>query len=104
MKLKTDGGFIDFGKFIDALHDWTAKTVYGPLLKRVAALETEVKELQGRGTLKYHGVYAPDGDYRKGDACTYAGSLWVARENTTARPGTGPEWQLAVKRGKDGGR
>lgn len=68
------------------------------LREKIAALEKKVEE---RGALKYCGTYKLDTDYEKGDACTYAGSLWVARENTTARPGTGPEWTLAVKKGKD---
>ncbi len=78
-----------------------ARTLFDGLRQEVEALRKTVEE---RGALKYVGTFKLDTAYEKGDACTYAGSLWVARENTTARPGTGPEWQLAVKRGKDGGR
>ena len=55
--------------------------------------------------LIYRGVYDPTTAYLAGDNVTYGGSLWVAKEDTTTRPGT-PEgakfWQLAVKKGADG--
>lgn len=51
----------------------------------------------------YRGVYAAGTSYVKGDAVTYGGSLWIAREATGAKPGDGATaWQLAVKAGRDG--
>jgi hypothetical protein len=48
------------------------------------------------------GVYAAERAYLKGDAVTWGGSLWIAQQDTRAKPETGPEWRLAVKRGRDG--
>ena len=43
-----------------------------------------------------------EGRYTKGDAVTYGSSLWIARADTDEAPGTGKDWQLAVKKGRDG--
>lgn len=44
-----------------------------------------------------------DGDYEKGDAVTYGGSLWIAQEDKPeGAPGTTKAWRLAVKKGRDG--
>lgn len=48
----------------------------------------------------YRGVWR-EGQYKAGDAVTWAGSLWIANEDTAAKPDTGESWQLAVKRGRD---
>jgi collagen type III alpha len=47
------------------------------------------------------GVYKP-GQYLKGDGVTFAGSFFIAQTDTDARPETGTDWRLAVKRGRDG--
>lgn len=50
----------------------------------------------------YRSVWS-EGAYAKGDAVTWDGSLWVAGDTTTERPGTGATaWRLAAKRGRDG--
>lgn len=51
--------------------------------------------------LVYCGVWNA-GDYRPGDVVTWEGSAWVCRAATQDKPGTGPAWTLAVKRGQDG--
>jgi hypothetical protein len=43
-----------------------------------------------------------EGEYQKGDAVTWGGSLWIAQEKTSEKPETGAGWRLAVKRGRDG--
>lgn len=43
-----------------------------------------------------------DGAYERGDAVTWAGSLWIARRDTTDKPESSDAWRLAVKRGRDG--
>lgn len=44
-----------------------------------------------------------DGDYEKGDATTYGGSLWIAQvDNPDGAPGTNKDWRLSVKKGRDG--
>lgn len=60
--------------------------------KRLKALEQRPRGLQ------YVGVYRSGNLYERGDAVTHAGALWIAHEDTTARPGDGKTpWQLAVK-------
>lgn len=49
----------------------------------------------------YRDVYNGDNQYAKDDAVTYAGCLWVAREDTAEVPGTSKTWRLAVKKGRD---
>ncbi|WP_084581778.1 hypothetical protein [Sphingomonas azotifigens] len=48
----------------------------------------------------YRGVWR-EGDYKAGDAVTWAGSLWIADADTAAKPETDTSWKLAVKRGRD---
>ena len=48
----------------------------------------------------YRGVWKDAGTYAKGDAVTADGSMWIAREAPSGKPGTmASGWQLAVKRG-----
>lgn len=49
------------------------------------------------------GVFVAERQYEQGDAVTWAGSLWIAQKNTSAKPDTADSgWRLAVKRGRDG--
>lgn len=48
------------------------------------------------------GVYKAESEYQRGDAVTWAGSLWIAQGETKAKPGEGDGWRLAVKKGRDG--
>jgi hypothetical protein len=50
------------------------------------------------------GVWRDGRQYVQGDAVTYAGALWIAQRETTARPGEGPDtgWRLAVKAPRHG--
>lgn len=48
------------------------------------------------------GVYKEGVTYQKGDGATWAGSFWIAQEETSEKPDTGKGWRLAVKRGRDG--
>lgn len=50
----------------------------------------------------YREVYKEGTTYRAGDAVTWAGSLWIATEETSEKPDTGKGWRLAVKKGRDG--
>lgn len=43
-----------------------------------------------------------DGVYRSGDGVTWAGSFWIAQEETSEKPDGGKGWRLAVKKGRDG--
>lgn len=56
-------------------------------------------------TLIGRGIYKSGGSYRKGDAVTYAGSLWTAQKDTAFPPKSDKapdDWALSVKCGRDG--
>ena len=58
------------------------------------------------GLVLDRGVFREGLPYVKGDGVTWAGSFWIAQQDTTAKPGT-PDlasraWRLAVKAGRDG--
>lgn len=48
------------------------------------------------------GVFKAETQYRKGDAVTFGGSIFIAQRDTDARPETSDDWRLGVKRGRDG--
>jgi collagen type III alpha len=49
------------------------------------------------------GVYKAGTAYEKGDAVTWAGHYWIAKADTTEKPGDGAtSWRMAVRRGSDG--
>jgi hypothetical protein len=53
----------------------------------------------------YRGVYEAGKAYEAGDQVTFGGSQWHAKRDTSAKPeehGTDRDWQLCVKRGRDG--
>ncbi|MET3925943.1 hypothetical protein [Devosia sp. 2618] len=44
-----------------------------------------------------------DGGYAKGDAVTWAGSVWISQKDSNGdKPDGGDGWRLSVKRGRDG--
>lgn len=52
---------------------------------------------------RYRSVWREDENYREGHSVTFGGSTFTAMvDNPTEKPGTGSQWQLSVKRGKDG--
>ncbi len=51
----------------------------------------------------YRGVYKEENVYKRGDNVTWAGSTWIAHEDTDKHPrDSSGVWQLAVKAGRDG--
>jgi integrin beta 3 len=54
----------------------------------------------------YRGVFADGTEYQRGDVVTWGGSMWHAKEVTSAKPGEAAPasraWTLAVKAGRDG--
>lgn len=48
------------------------------------------------------GVYKAETTYERGDGVSFGGSFWIAKTATSAKPGEGEDWRLAVKRGRDG--
>jgi hypothetical protein len=63
---------------------------------RVAALE---KSLEQRS---YKGVYDGAVTYQRHNIVTKNGCMWVALKDTYGVPGESPDWQLAVKKGRNG--
>ena len=58
----------------------------------------------GKAGLTYCGVFQDGKSYQKGDVVTWAGQMYHChKDDTTAKPEEfGPDWQLCVKRGRDG--
>jgi hypothetical protein len=74
------------------------KKATAPLQERITRLEKQIEQIERR---KYVGVWA-SGKYFQGQLCTFDGSMWHCNVETTQRPGTGPDWTLAIKRGQNG--
>jgi hypothetical protein len=51
---------------------------------------------------QYVGIHEAGNSYAKGDMVTHGGQVWATSANTTAEPGQGKEWRLAVRKGRDG--
>jgi hypothetical protein len=51
----------------------------------------------------HHAGTWKEGAFKGGALCTHAGSLWLAKRATTARPGQSDAWQLIVKNGHANG-
>lgn len=64
----------------------------------------EVKEFRhALAVVLDRGVYRDGATYARGDAVSFGGSLWIAQaDDVTEKPGPGPGWRLAVKKGRDG--
>ena len=75
--------------------------VLGKLLNQIADLDDRLKAFE-RSPMVYDGPYEGGKAYSKGTFVTQDGSLWHCNQQTSSRPGDGPAWTLAVKRGKDG--
>lgn len=51
----------------------------------------------------YKGVWSEGTGYREGNTVTFGGSGWVCmKSDTQEKPGTGSDWTLAIKKGRDG--
>jgi hypothetical protein len=80
------------------------------MLRAVSALQKAVLKMSGRikaleardaAPFRYRGVYEDGADYEPGDFITQDGTMWHCNAATRAKP-PGPDWTLAVKRGRDG--
>lgn len=69
--------------------------------KKIAKLTEKITELENRleGTLRYEDVWESGKGYHPGDLVTHAGSGWICKAPTTAKPGGNPHWKLWIKRG-----
>lgn len=66
------------------------------LEERLAALETRVD-----AGLEYLGTHEHGKAYRRNAAVTHDGNIWISMRETRQRPGDGPDWKLAVRKGRD---
>ena len=74
------------------------------LREQLRRLEGEIEKLKTKSAgLRYKGVFSRGEIYRADDAVTFNGSMWIALRETMSGP-PGPDWQLAVKRGRDASR
>ncbi|MFZ0673788.1 MAG: hypothetical protein WAM50_26220 [Pseudolabrys sp.] len=76
---------------------------------RIAVANLEAKnailsaEIAAHRSVKYMGVHKPGAEYSEGSLVTRDGSIFHCNRTTKAIPGDGnQDWQLAVKRGRDG--
>jgi hypothetical protein len=53
-------------------------------------------------TMIYKDLFKEGTVYAKGDVVTWAGHMWVCKQETDAKPVEGDQWRIAVKRGQDG--
>lgn len=53
-------------------------------------------------TMIYRDLFKEGRIYLKGDVVTWAGHMWVCKQDTDAKPVEGDAWRIAVKRGQDG--
>jgi hypothetical protein len=71
----------------------------GMMEKRLA---DRINKLENRKELCYRGDWQPNTSYVENSATTHDGSLWIAKEHTSTKPGGGNvAWQLCVKKGQD---
>jgi integrin beta 3 len=79
-------------------------TIDGRDLKHTYALGERKREFVNRLPIPMNKDIWREGQlYEKHDEVTWGGSVWIAREDTTDKPGDGATaWSLRTKRGRDG--
>jgi len=97
----------EFGKEIAiAVKEYTERKL-APLRIGLAELQAKNAALQAEiaahKSIRYRGVFRDGVQYNEGDLVTMHGSLFHANRTTKMIPGDGSkDWQLCVKRGRDG--
>lgn len=87
-------GFDDMQVDFDGERAISLKFIRGDVVK---SFEFEIPTVIDRD------VYQDAVPYAKSDGVSYGGSWWIARKDLPeGKPGTSPDWRLAVKRGRDG--
>jgi HK97 family phage prohead protease len=74
------------------------------MMREIARLERRLADVEGRKSMNYRGTFLAGQKYDAGDALTHRGSLWWCCSPTSEPPGESDQWQLAVKKGRDGHR
>lgn len=79
----------------DAVADHV-EAVLKPIREQIAGLMIQIDAVRN-DAMRYCGVWGP-GEYSPPDVCTDHGALWLARRETSTRPGTSDSgWQLIAK-------
>jgi hypothetical protein len=79
------------------LEDAVAKELVDFIRQEVAAeVEKQTKEI------RYRGAWQPGEKYWKHNSVSYDGSTWTCLRDTEGKPGQCLDWQLSVKKGRDG--
>lgn len=70
---------------------------------RITAMEARINLIESQTkNFAYLGTWEAGRSYKQHNAVTSTGNLWIARAaTTTQKPGDGPDWQLAVRKGRD---
>jgi hypothetical protein len=97
----------EFGGEIATLMKEFVERKLAPLRIAVANLEAKnailSAEIAAHRSVKYMGVHKPGAEYSEGSLVTRDGSVFHCNRTTKAILGDGnQDWQLAVKRGRDG--
>jgi hypothetical protein len=79
--------------------DTAYRTIGGWVGKQLKPLEARIAALEARPELKHRGIWRENKSYQEASLVTHAGSLWLCKRKTKARPGQSPHWQLIVKSG-----
>lgn len=91
---------------IDGLTEQIVSLVHKPLHDRITELEKQTADLNATksATLadSYRGQWLQGAIAKRGDLCTHDGSLFLCLADTKEKPGTGSEWRMVTKRGRDG--
>jgi hypothetical protein len=70
---------------------------------KIEQLESRITEMEKHAAeFKYRGVWRDGEQYRKNNFVTHDGSVWICLRDTEGKPGQSLEWQLAVRKGRDG--
>jgi hypothetical protein len=74
-----------------------------PLRDRIEMLELRTVDAEKQAAeFRYRGVWQPSEQYCRNNFCTHDGSVWVCLRDTEGKPGQCLDWQLAVRKGRDG--
>lgn len=93
----------DIQVIVEAIAPVLHEHVIKLLDSKCAKLQERVAELEQRRGMRFRGVWNQHDQYDEGDFATDHGAGWVAKCLTRQRPDYGcSDWQLAVKRGRDG--
>jgi integrin beta 3 len=55
-----------------------------------------------RAVMVDRGIFKAETQYLKGDVVTWDGSMWIAQEPTSDKPGESKTWRMSVRKGRDG--